>query len=248
MGVSLPAMNVIVLSAGQGRRLLPLTETIPKCLLPVRDGEPLLALQLQALARAGVERANVMVGFGADAVEEYLAHHPIPGLLVETLYNPFFASSDNLMTCWLARSAMQGDFLLLNGDTLFADPLLERVLSAPAAPIRVTCDHKTAYDEDDMKVSLDPTGRLLAISKALPSPCVSGESIGMLLFRGSGPKRFVEGLELAVREATAMSRWYLSVVHDIAQTSGVDTTSIRGLWWQEIDSPEDLTAARSHYA
>jgi len=248
MGVSLPAMNVIVLSAGQGRRLLPLTRNIPKCLLPIRNGEPLLGLQLDALARARVERAIVMVGFGADAVESYLSHHPTPGLAVETLYNPFFASSDNLMTCWLARHAMQEDFLLLNGDTLFEDRLLERVLSAPDAPIRVTCDHKADYDEDDMKVSLDATGRLLAIGKALPLDSVSGESIGMLLFRGSGPKRFVEGLEQAVREATSMRRWYLSVIHDIAQTSTVDTTSIQGLWWQETDAPEDLAAVRSHYA
>jgi len=241
-------MNVIVLSAGQGRRLLPLTESIPKCLLPVRGDEPMLALQLQALARAGVERANVVIGFGADAVENALAHHPTPGLAVETLFNPFFGTSDNLMTCWLARSAMQEDFLLINGDTLFDDRLLERVLSAPAAPIRITSDHKVDYDDDDMKISVDPTGRLLAIGKTLPLPSVSGESIGMLLFRGSGAKCFVEGLEQAVREPTAMRRWYLSVIHDIAQTTAVDTTSIHGLWWQEIDSSEDLAAARSHYA
>ena len=241
-------MNVIVLSAGQGRRLLPLTESIPKCLLPVRGDEPILALQLQALARAGVERANVVVGFGAAAVEDALARHPTPGLTVETLFNPFFGTSDNLMTCWLARSAMQEDFLLLNGDTLFEDRLLELVLSAAAAPIRITSDHKADYDDDDMKISVDPTGRLLAIGKTLPLPSVSGESIGMLLFRGSGAKCFVEGLELAVREPTAMRRWYLSVIHDIAQTTAVDTTSIHGLWWQEIDSPEDLAAARSHYA
>ena len=248
MGVSLPAMNVIVLSAGQGRRLLPLTERIPKCLLPVHDGVPVLALQLRALAHAGVERASVIVGFGADAVEHYLAHHPTPGLTVETLYNPFYASSDNLMTCWLARHIMQEDFLLINGDTLFEDPLLERVLAAPEAPIRITCDHKAHYDDDDMKVSLNPAGQLLSIGKTLPAPSVSGESIGMLLFRGSGPKRFVEGLEHAARESNAMRRWYLSVIHDIAQKSAVETTSIQGLWWQEIDSPGDLDAARSHYA
>lgn len=227
---------------------MPLTRSIPKCLLPIRGDEPLLGLQLQALARARVERAIVMVGFGADAVEDYLAHHPTPGLTVETLYNPFFDSSDNLMTCWLARHAMQEDFLLLNGDTLFEDRLLERVLDAPEAPIRVTCDQKVVYDEDDMKVSLDAAGRLLAIGKELPVHSVSGESIGMLRFCGSGPKRFVEGLEQAVRETTAMRRWYLSVVHDIAQTSAVDTTCIRGLWWQEIDASDDLDAARSHCA
>ncbi len=240
-------MKAIVLSAGQGRRLLPLTEDCPKCLLPVSGDEPVLGLQLEALARNGVERATVVIGFGAAHVEAYLSSRPIPGLAVEILYNPFYSSSDNLVTCWLTRAAMSEDFLLLNGDTLFEDALLERVLDAPPAPITVTIDHKLDYDDDDMKVSLDSNGRLLAIGKDLPMPSVGGESIGMLLFRESGPKRFVEGLHRSIRAPEAMRRWYLSVIHDLAQETAVDTRPINGLWWQEIDSVRDLEAARTRF-
>ena len=144
-------MNAIVLSAGQGRRLLPLTTRDPKCLLEVDGPRTVLELQLRALARCGIRHATVVLGFGADRVERFLSGLRIPGLRVDTLFNPFFATSDNLATCWLARGAMTGDFVLLNGDTLFEDQVLQGLLASPPAPITVTVDHKDGYDDDDMR-------------------------------------------------------------------------------------------------
>jgi choline kinase len=181
-------MNAIVLSAGQGRRLLPLTQRDPKCLLEVDGPRTVLELQLRALARCGIRHTTVVVGFGADRVERFLAGIRIPNLRVDALFNPFYASSDNLATCWLARVAMTEDFVLLNGDTLFEDRVLLRVLEGPAVPVAVTIDHKARYDDDDMKVAIDANGRLLAIGKRL-APERVGEPIGCSL-PGTGGKSF----------------------------------------------------------
>ncbi len=241
-------MKAIVLSAGQGRRLMPFTSELPKCLLTLDGHRTLLQVQLEALARCGIRRAQVVTGYGADLVENHLAELRIPGILVETLFNPFFASSDNLMTCWLARMAMDDDFVLLNGDTIFEDAVLNRLLGGIQEPVTLTVDHKRSYDDDDMKVALDARGRVLAIGKTLPVEAIGAESIGLLAFVGSGPKLFVEGLERAVRSPEAMRRWYLSVVHDLAEEDDVvGTASIRGLWWREIDGSEDLCRARQEW-
>jgi len=239
-------MRAIVLSAGQGRRLLPLTTNDPKCLLPVDGERPALELQLTALARCGVRHASVVVGFGADRVERFLEERPVPGIEVETLYNPFYRIADNLVSCWLARSAMSEDFVLLNGDTLFEDRVLRRVMRS-ALPISVTIDRKPRYDDDDMKVSLDANGRLRAIGKRLPPNVVNGESIGMLCFRGEGPATYRDALDRAIRNPDALTHWYLSVVNEMASQVAVKTVSIEGLWWREIDSPEDLAAVREDY-
>ncbi|TMA34992.1 MAG: phosphocholine cytidylyltransferase family protein [Deltaproteobacteria bacterium] len=236
-----------MLSAGQGKRLLPLTEENPKCLLAVRGDEPILGWQLAALARAGIDRAVVVIGFGAERVEAWLAANPVPGIACETLFNPFYKTTDNLISCWLARGVMSEDFVLLNGDTIFEDAVLARVLDAPPAPITLAIDRKLDYDADDMKVSIDPRGRLLAVDKWIARPMIGGESIGLISFRGSGPKQFSSALEDAVRQPEAMRQWYLSVLHQIAQTSAVETVSVRGLWWREIDSPADLDGARSEF-
>ena len=241
-------MKAIVLSAGQGRRLMPFTSELPKCLLTLDGQRTVLQVQLEALARCGIRRAQVVTGYGAELVENLLTEIRIPGILVETQFNPFFASSDNLMTCWLARMAMDEDFILLNGDTIFEDAVLQRLLGGIQEPVTLTVDHKHSYDDDDMKVALDARGRVLAIGKTLPIEAVGAESIGLLAFVGSGPKLFVEGLERAVRRPEAMRRWYLSVVHELAEEDDVvGTASIRGLWWQEIDGSEDLCRARQEW-
>ena len=235
-------MKAIVLSAGQGKRLLPLTESQPKCLLAVDGERPILEVQLGALSRCGIEHVTVLVGFRADRVERFLEAHPTPGLTVETLLNPFFETSDNLASCWLARHAMNEDFVLLNGDTLFEDDVLRAALGG--REISVIVDHKAVYDDDDMKVSIDECGRIEAIGKHLPAEAVDAESIGMLVFRESGVKAFRDALEMAIRRDGALRRWYLSVVDELAQRTRVHARCIDGLWWGEVDSAADLAEVR----
>ena len=160
-------LNAIILSAGQGRRLMPHTQDLPKCLLPVDGDRPVLEVQLRALRDGGITDAQIMVGFQADKVEAFLASHPVRGIDVRCVFNPFFDSTDNLVTAWLARSEMTGDFLLLNGDTLFEPGVLRCLLAAPEAPITLVVNGKDQYDADDMKVSVGADGRIRAISKTL---------------------------------------------------------------------------------
>jgi choline kinase len=236
-------MRAIILSAGQGKRLLPLTRTTPKCLLDVQDGISVLSFQLRTLAACGISEASVIVGFGADQVEEHLAAHPVAGLTARACYNPFYAMSDNLATVWLARSEMQDDFLLMNGDTLFEADVLRTLLASPDAPLTLTINVKEGYDDDDMKVSLDGS-RLTAVGKTLRPDVVDGESIGLMYFRGGGVAAFQDALEGAIREPEALRLWYLSVVNGLADSMEIRTADISGLWWGEVDSPEDLDNVR----
>ena len=238
-------MRAIILSAGQGRRLFPLTQNLPKCLLPLCEGVSILGLQLRVLAACGVRHATVVVGFGAEEVERHILEQAPGSIEVETLYNPFYESTDNLVTAWLARERMRGDFLLLNGDTLFEPALMRRVLHAPPSAARVAIDRKSRYDADDMKVSLNGDGRLLAVSKTLKRHEVDAEAIGLIRFTAEGGARFVDGLERAVRDRESHNRYYLSVVSENA-ASGVEieSLSIEGLWWQEVDCAHDLDRAQ----
>jgi choline kinase len=177
-------VKAIILSAGQGKRLLPLTERAPKCMLPVA-GQPLVTRQIDTLVACGVEDITVVVGFGAELVETGLAQR-YGARRVRTLYNPFYTITDNLVSCWVARGEMERDFLILNGDTLFASVVLERLLAAPQHPITLAVSRKDGYDDDDMKVIRDGD-RLLRVGKKLPREAVNAESIGMMTFRSRRP-------------------------------------------------------------
>jgi choline kinase len=241
-------MKAIILSAGQGKRLLPLTREEPKCLLLIDDHRSVLELQLEALEHCGIERAAVMIGFGAARVEQFLARYSTRRLQIHTCYNPFFETSNNLATCWLAIPEMTEDFILLNGDTVFEPTVLQRLLASPVAPVTLTIDQKdTAYDDDDMKVSLNGGCRLKAVGKTLPPSLTHGESIGLMRFCGRGVEAFRTALDAAIREPEGLHKWYLSVIHAMAAYEQVDTVSIKGHWWGEIDTPADLAEVRAHF-
>ena len=237
-------MKAIVLCAGQGRRLLPFTEQTPKCLLSV-GGRPILGWQLLGLARSGIREVTLVTGFRAEAIEAALPGITPAGLTVRTLFNPFFGVAENIGSCFLVRDLLRAaDTVLLNGDTLFEPAVLRHLLAAPAADITVTIDRKSAYDADDMKVSAD--GAILrAIGKTLLPSETNGESIGMLRFQGMGGALFADGLETALRQPEGLRRWYLSVIHALAQTGQVRVTSIEGLSWGEVDYPDDLAEAEA---
>ena len=249
-------MKAIVLCAGQGRRLLPFTERTPKCLLPV-GGEPILGWQLQGLAKAGIREATLVTGFRAETIEAALPDITPAGLTVRTVFNPFFGVAENIGSCFLVRDLLRAaDTVLLNGDTLFEPAVLRHLLASPAAPITVTIDRKSEYDADDMKVSVEGTS-LRAIGKTLTADETNGESIGMLRFQGLGGALFADGLEAALRQPEGLRRWYLSVIHAIAQGGAqrgdqgghqrgqVRVTSIEGLSWGEVDYPDDLAEAEA---
>jgi choline kinase len=234
--------KAIILSAGQGKRLSPLTDTRPKCLVEL-SGRTVLHWQLRHLRQAGVTEVVVVTGFAADTVETEIAGLDLPGMTVRTLFNPFFGLTDNLATCWLARGEMVGDFLLLNGDTLFEPAIAERLIAAPSAPITVTIDRKAAgYDADDMKVLTDGDA-LRAIGKTIEA--YDAESIGFLRFNPEGAALFTKIVEAALRTPEGLKRWYLSVINQIAQDHDVvRVRSIEGLDWAEMDFPEDLPRNR----
>ena len=236
--------NAIILSAGQGKRLLPLTETRPKSMLAVA-GKPILEWQVEALLAAGIDRISIITGFNSGLIEEHINDRFGADLdRINIVFNPFYSVSDNLASCWMARHAMDGDFLLLNGDTLFEPALLDTVLNSPAAPVTLTVDYKDRYDNDDMRVELEDS-MVRAVSKTLPDEHTMAESIGLLYFRGTGPALFRDHLDRQMKQGTGLRLWFLSVVDELARQSLVRACGIRGLRWCEIDFKRDLENAES---
>lgn len=235
--------NAVLLSAGQGRRLGPLTDDRPKCTVEI-NGRTLVEWQVRALIANGVERISIVTGFRADAIRRAL-DAAAPPVEIEYLYNPFYTVADNIGSCWIARERLGSDSLLINGDTLFDPRVLRKVLAEATAPISVTIDRPGEYDGDDMKVRLDGD-RLTDIGKLLSDP-IDGESIGMLRFQGSGGQLFTDTLEETLGDVSALRLWYLSIIDRIAKSGApsgpVGFVDVTGLPWAEVDFFQDLETA-----
>lgn len=236
-------MRVIILAAGQGKRLLPLTTEVPKAMLDI-GGRSLMERQIEAFARQGIDDFVVVTGYAAGRMESEI--EAIAGRLkvrAQTVYNPFYAVADNLASCWMARGQMDRDFIQVNGDNVFRADLVDVLLKARKAPVSVAINRKPAYDADDMKVMLDGE-RLTEIGKTLPVDTVDAEAIGFYIFRGDGVGAYVRVLEQSMREPSGLKQWFPSAVGRLAKQTVVNTVSINGLTWCEVDYPVDLQQAR----
>ena len=101
-------MKAVILSAGQGKRLMPLTANNPKCLVNI-EGQSIIEWQINELYKGGIDQVSVVVGYQADRVRQQL-HSRYHSQRVQSLFNPTYAWADNLFSCWVARAEMDEEF------------------------------------------------------------------------------------------------------------------------------------------
>jgi choline kinase len=123
-------MQAVVLAAGQGTRLRPLTDNCPKCLVEVQ-GKPILQRQLEALSDAGLRECVIVVGYRAAQVRDFFGAY-FRNLAITYVENELFDSTNNIYSLWLARGQITEDLLLLEGDLVFESGLLIDFLEVPS--------------------------------------------------------------------------------------------------------------------
>ena len=128
-------MQAIILAAGQGKRLRPLTDHRPKCLVLVQ-GKPMLQYELEALDEAGLRKCVIVVGHRSDQVRARFGTR-FRNLSISYVENNIFGRTNNIYSLWLARHDITDDLLLLEGDLLFDPRLLVDVIECPHADIAV---------------------------------------------------------------------------------------------------------------
>ena len=128
-------MQAVILAAGQGIRLRPLTDDCPKCLVEV-GGKPILQHQLEALCDAGVQECVIVVGYRATQVRNIFGTR-FRDLSITYVENAIFDSTNNIYSLWLARREITGDLLLLEGDVIFEPALLMDLLDLPYENVAV---------------------------------------------------------------------------------------------------------------
>ena len=116
-------MKAVILAAGQGTRLSPLTNRVPKCLVRLH-GKPVMQRQLESLDKTGFEQCVVVVGYRGDQVE-YQFGPNFRNVEITYVYNERFQETNNLYSLWLARDYLDDDILLLECDLVFEDGLLK---------------------------------------------------------------------------------------------------------------------------
>jgi choline kinase len=240
-------MKAIILAAGRGERLMPLTLDRPKPLVDLGGGRTLLDEQVYALRASGVVEESVFViGYRAEMVERHVGGWVFDRPRLRTIFNPFYGVSNNLMSLWLARGEMNGDFLVTNGDNLFDAAVFTDMTARTGPGIHLALSPKRRFDHDDMKASVR-NGVVTAVGKRLDARHCRAESPGLVLVRGARARgAFLRALDELARQPEYLNRFWLEVFNALARRRyPVRPWYFDGRTrWQEIDFHTDMAAAR----
>jgi choline kinase len=234
----------MVLAAGPGSRLAPLTDTLPKTLLPVDGERPILDVTLANLKQAGLEDVVVVTGYAAEAVRERApALERRHGLRLKLVYNAKAEVWNNAYSLWCAREAFSEGVLLVNGDTVHPAVVEERVLAARGPEVLLAVDREKPLDQEEMKVLLNDEGRVERISKLMDPHAAHGEYIGLTMIEPAAAAGLAEALEATWRRDPSL--YYEDGFQEFADRGGrVGIAPIGTVEWVEVDDHRDLARAR----
>jgi choline kinase len=238
----------LVLAAGAGKRLHPLTDSLPKTLLPVDGDRTILDVALANLKHVGLEKVVVVTGFGADRVTERLPElERTHGLGVKLVFNPKAEEWNNAYSLWCARDALAGGALLVNGDTVHPASVEERLLEerrrSNGNGVLIAVDQAKPLGEEEMKVHVSAEGLLERINKDIDPASADGEYIGLTLIEPEAAGPLAAALEATWRRDPSL--YYEDGFQELADRGGrIGIAAIGDVEWVEVDDHDDLARAR----
>ena len=239
-------MRAIILAAGQGTRLRPYTDNIPKCMVELA-GKPLLHHQLEVLRDAGLSKILLVGGYRAERLNA-------EGVEIEL--NPKFATTNMVSTLFCAEEWMQEgeDLIIAYGDIIYEPKVLQSLLAADA-PIAISVDKQwqrlwEARMEDPLKdaetLKLQEGNRVIEVGKKPQSlEEIQGQYMGLIKVRGDTVKQFRKAWHSLDRDAhydgQDFDNMYMtSFVQHLIDTGVVVQAAFTDGGWIEVDSVEDL--------
>jgi choline kinase len=239
----------LVLAAGAGRRLLPHTENIPKTLLPVSDDRTILDVILHNLASAGITDVAIVVGHVAGAVERrQLELEHSHGVRLRLIHNDR-VDWNNAYSLWLARECFAEGVLLVNGDTVHPVAIEHTLLANRGDGVSLAVDAYRSLTDEAMKVLLDPSDRVIRITKNMPPEQAHGEYLGATVIEPAVAGELADCLERTWTRDPGL--YYEDGFQMLADRCGaVRAARVEPVDWVEVDDLADLSRAREivcHY-
>ena len=157
------------------KRLRPLTDTRPKCLLQVGQ-RTLLQRTVDALVQVGISELVVVTGYRGEMIRHFLTTH-YPQLAIHFIDNVDYAHNNNIFSLWMTRPYTDGrDFLLMDSDILFDPAIVGRMMAEPATALAL---NRHECGEEEIKVIVDGAGQVVELSKTCSIRDAVGESVGI---------------------------------------------------------------------
>lgn len=233
----------VILAAGMAKRLRPLTDTMPKCLLKVGE-RTLLERTVDAMRQAGISEFVVVTGYRGDMIRDFLeAYAKQKGCSFTFLHNADYEHNNNIYSLWMAGEIVRAkDFLLMDSDILCDPAAVGRIALEPCAALAV---NRHELGEEEMKVVVDADMHITEISKTCRPEDAIGESVGIEKITADYSEALFRELDQMILQEKLIDIFYERAFERLIPQGHtfrvVDTTNY---FSYELDTPEDFKRAQ----
>jgi choline kinase len=239
-------MKAVILLAGMGNRMKPLTDDMPKSLLPIGDTNALEHM-IRKIINCDIRSFVIICGHMQEEIREYVAQtFPLLDCVFAT--NEKYKTTNTGYSLMLAKDHVQGEsFIKFDGDVIFQEEILRQLIQADSAASYL-CVDSSGVDDEVIKVQCDANGIVARIGNELPVSSAAGESIGVERIDERSNAALFAALE-QMMEHVANHQLYYEAAYDAIIQAGepFKTLDITGMRWVEMDTLSDYRLAQQYF-
>ncbi|MHC4351115.1 MAG: phosphocholine cytidylyltransferase family protein [Planctomycetota bacterium] len=231
--------TALLLAAGTGSRLYPLTQNAPKCLTMV-NGRSILERLISSLNLHGFNRLVVVTGYMEEHIRNFLGNRA-GGAKIDYIFSPLYDRTNNIYSLWMARKAINEPFLLIESDLVFDESLLDAMLN----PNKIAVARMQPWMNGTC-VTIDKYKRVKAFlaSDAESSGEIKYKTVNIYSISLVSWRRIVKQLGKHISRGEVQDYYEIVFAQMVADGSlSFEKVSFDGKPWYEIDTIEDLEEA-----
>ena len=244
-------MNVIIIGAGRGARIMPYSRDAPKCFTEV-NGKRIIDYSLEAFKSSNLANIHFIGGYLIDVVKKeypnFIFHH-----------NNEWETNNILASLFYAEKSMSGGFISSYSDIVYTPEVIKNILKSPHdITLAIDTDWKARYKDrsqhpmDDAEKATFHYGKISRISRRIPNENADGEFIGVVKFTPRGAQKLIGSYHEAKQkydgkpfhEAAVFKKAYLiHLLQDMLESGEeISYVTTHGGYY-EIDTVEDIKLA-----
>ncbi len=242
-------MQAIILAAGLAKRLRPLTDTTPKCLLSLGNTN-LLHLTFENIIANGIKDFIVVTGYRQEMIKKYISDN-FGKCNVRFLTNNDYMNNNNSYSLWMTKKYVEDEIILLDSDILFDKEIISVLINSNydnCAAVNISEN----LDAEQIKVRLDKDNRILEIGKEVPLDQSAGESIGIEKFSRSFMNEIYGILDRKILTEKNVNEFYEVTFQEIINKNDIRNSiysvDVSDFKCVEIDTIEDYNNAQKLFA
>lgn len=233
-------MKTVILAAGIGNRLRPLTNNKPKAFISVGTSS-IISQSLKNLKKAGLTDVIIVVGFMDSYFKKELGDN-YEGMNLTYILNKDFSKSGSMYSLSQTEGYIDDDILLLESDLLYERNALAEIINHPYPEVILVSNVRGSGDE--VNIHTDDNGFLINLGKSVPSKNALGELVGI----SKMSIKFLKKLYKMAKKDYEKGEYYYhyeEVIFRLSNKNPVKCLFMDDLLWTEIDTNDDLKRARN---